>query len=123
MTDKKKLTPREAYALLTKFVEEKGADYVYAAPNEESEACLYVYNGAPSCLVGHVLVAAGVPFEEIKEVEETSAHTAVPRLLDVSVDLADALDAAQKKQDGGRPWGEALKAFEDALEVTGVEYK
>lgn len=87
-------------------------DFVYDAPDPESPySCRYVYNGAPSCLVGHVMVRLGFPLGEFKEYEGQSPQQFY-RDLGVSVRAADVLTGAQDWQDQGFTWSSSLAAAE-----------
>lgn len=103
--------------LMETAVNMKGPDYVYRVPDDRG-ACVYINDGQPSCLVGHVLVAAGVPVERLEVWEDTAAREVVGHLGpdDWDYDLGEALNRAQETQDSGAPWGEALAAFKEALE-------
>lgn len=133
MTETKKdLSVEEVRALIVRAIEEKGADYRYQMPTQvdretgdEWQDCVYVANGQPSCLVGHVLVMAGVPMLDIAPFEGTSADATWGSLMDgtphtyvrdddASV-VAQALWAAQREQDSGKTWGEALEAFDKTV--------
>jgi hypothetical protein len=98
----------------------KGEDYVYpiAVDGESTEwgGCDYVRDGQPSCIVGHVLVAAGVPPEQLSRHEGTSASNVVRSLKpEWGEEVGVALDSAQELQDSGSTWSEALKAFKMRL--------
>lgn len=107
------LTLEKAHELLKRAVEEKGADYVY--PEDEKWAdgmCRYFRpDGAPLCIVGHVLHYLGVT-------RVTEGRGAAAALLGAGVTTVPtthwALQEAQCCQDGGGTWGEALAAFEEA---------
>jgi hypothetical protein len=99
----------------------KGEDYVYPR-RETSEdeigwgGCDYIRDGQPSCIVGHVLVAAGVDPTALSLEEGQSAWTVTARLLpEWGTDIQRALDSAQSAQDQGMTWGEALEAFKEEL--------
>lgn len=105
---------------VTRLMEEavalKGEDFVYRTP--EDEDCCYIdpSDGSPSCIVGHVLVAAGVTAEIP---EGHSASSVIPRLMNEWADdrrLLTALDHAQSRQDSGTPWGDALRVFKETLD-------
>lgn len=104
------LTRVRAEELLAELVTEFGADYVYEPP--DGTACVYVWDGEPSCGVGHVLYRAGVPLDVLRAVDGTyvaGVHEAVvfedfaePAALDLLSDFQDGQDASV-------PWGEALR--------------
>lgn len=131
-TTKKDMSVEEVRALIVRAIEEKGADYRYQMPTQvdpetgdEWQDCVYVADGQPSCLVGHVLVMAGVPMPSILPYEGTSADATWGSLMDgtppttyvrgESSVVAQALWAAQQAQDNGKTWGEALEAFDKTV--------
>lgn len=101
----------------------KGADYRIT-----NGVCQYVNQDGPElqpdCLIGHALVDLGVPMEKflgdavIGEVETwinaCKISTLLPSgVLNVKVEdpkVITAMSAAQRLQDDGGSWGEALKA-------------
>ncbi|AGY47121.1 hypothetical protein CN1A_12 [Clavibacter phage CN1A] len=103
--------------LLEAAVDKKGREYV--DPDALSHTrCSYAKDGAPSCIVGHVLVDLGVPVEELTDsglgevselfndndpyyVEIVSRVTATGPALEV-------LSKAQAVQDQQGTWGDAL---------------
>jgi hypothetical protein len=121
---------------VTRLMEEavalKGEDYVYEQPTSNpddilSPTCYYVWDNQPSCIVGHVLYAAGVPLDDLHEHEGNAAlmvaAALIPEWNDGKDDssrvgptrLVRALDKAQSAQDSGSTWGEALRAFKEEL--------
>lgn len=54
VTEVPTLTVERAIELLRRAVAEKTPEYVYP-PAADGETCVYVENGAPSCVVGHVV--------------------------------------------------------------------
>lgn len=123
----------KARALLAKAVEAKGEDYVYldeADLPSSTKECLYLeyekvdydedeeiyrFQGpkGPSCIVGHVLVYAEVPFPKITEHEGENAGVAAAEAFTSPI-VIEALNRAQSKQDhpSGFTWGEAVEEFE-----------
>jgi hypothetical protein len=121
----------EARKQLRAAIEKNGADYVYKAKTEGGESCLYleyekvdrdeeegtyqyINPTGPSCIVGHVLVAKGVPNPQITRHEGEDAAVATEGVFG-SVIVRKALKRAQAHQDGGHPWGEALEEFESYI--------
>lgn len=114
---------------VTRLMEEavalKGEDYVYEQlPTCDPDAitpttCYYVWDDQPSCIVGHVLHAAGVPLDRLRVREGIAAHMVVRAEApdDWDTSLEDALDAAQGLQDSGGTWGQALAAFKKDLGI------
>lgn len=118
-----------ARLLLKKAIETRGENYVYkpqigskctylnyesAAVVEPNEAVFKNPNGA-ACLIGFMLVEAGVTFDQLQVCEGQSA------LLTAELVFSDhailrALDYAQSIQDEGGTWGEAREAFETSIE-------
>lgn len=97
-------------------------EYVYEAPEHMQVAtapanCFYVHTAKDGtetcgCVVGHVLNRLGVPLEEMKRYEGSSAYDMVDELINTSESALLALDAAQGHQDIGTPWGETLRRVE-----------
>jgi hypothetical protein len=118
------ITLEEAEALLSRAVEERGADYVYRIPVIDGEStCSYFDQAtqAPSCIVGHVLAYKGLTFMDLSG-EGLNTYANVEALSDLEVIKVDnetlaLLHIAQSEQDAGMPWGrvveEALKTYED----------
>lgn len=126
------LTADKARQYMREAVEDAGADYVYRQHHSE---CLYVVGGEPACLIGHVLIKAGVGVEEFptregddplgllgfregqkgraREREQLSGIAA-------NESVARALTAAQEMQDAGATWGSALEEFEQDLAESAV---
>ena len=111
------LTAETALELLERAVQEKGPDYVYPKSDTQDEdgdgdyVCLYRNaDGSPSCIVGHVFNYLGVlP----KVGEGRSARQAVMDLGLVTGKwnpTSEILQTAQRDQDAGATWGEALAA-------------
>lgn len=112
-------------------IELKGADYVYQSVPSPADNCLYleyariehhmdddghevttyVDPACPSCLIGYVLAAMGVPFEQITRHEGENALEAAKGVFHSEI-VRTALLKAQGKQDGGDTWGEAVEEFE-----------
>jgi hypothetical protein len=72
MSDVIEIGKEQAVALLERAVAEKGADYEYQPvphPNRGTQ-CQYQFDGAPSCIVGHALVYAGVPVETLVKLDK-----------------------------------------------------
>lgn len=106
---------------LAEAVAEKGADYVYLIDGSGTGDCNYLTycDGAPtgpSCLVGHVLVKAGVPMDLIAKAEGQNAEYALRTVgVDVTEGMACALNQAQSAQDAWDTWGKAVEEFESSL--------
>lgn len=112
---------------LAEALAEKGADYVYpqdrqTTPRGDHLACRYLDYDAqhlpvgPSCIVGHVLVKAGVPMEDLGANEGRPAFRVLPKFFPgMSPVLGDALSTCQAEQDLGKPWGQAVAAFETVV--------
>lgn len=109
------ITAAEARELLTRAVEEMGAEYVYPDPGH----CRYFNDdGTPSCLVGHVLAYKGVAAVTFADRidNETTVDGLRSWMLTADDRTARALRAAQAKQDSGEDWGTALAAAVHLLE-------
>jgi hypothetical protein len=107
----------ETVDLLKAVVAEKGEDYVYQKRNDGYD-CVYVYDGQPDCIVGHVLHRLGVTAEEMSDgdsVWDENSHGVLYYLeyrerLQFEPRAAHVLESAQYFQDRGYTWGASLKA-------------
>lgn len=103
-------------------------DFVYRPTS--GDGCMYlrygehgVPTGEGSCLVGQVLIKAGVPVEALALHEGNGAHAILEggegnhQVAVVSETARHALAAAQEKQDSRWTWGDALAVFDKAMEV------
>lgn len=131
------ITARRALELLIDVVDTYGPETVYertdihtiwyraASPGSEViEGCRYEYEGAPSCLVGHVLYRAGVTVDLLRQLDQEGcpAGALAYGVESVEVGAALVLDVAQRYQDNGATWGEALDMARDAYEkLRGLE--
>jgi hypothetical protein len=106
------LTYDRTVELLRRVVAEKGSDYVCPTVDDgDDEACRYVVDDQPSCLVAHVFVAAGVTVDELREVEGHGPTSVLerPQFLAWADQPARLLLArAQNGQDERHPWGEVV---------------
>ena len=106
------ITATTALNLLEEVVREKGGDYVY--PN--LDRCIYFDDeGAPSCIVGHVLAKLGAIEGDLKskigpgiKVNEALLTSLIIDGIELEEDAMNLLRAAQRKQDEGSTWGAAV---------------
>lgn len=103
------VTVADVTPVIKKLVEEFGEDYVYP---RAGAVCVYQLDGEPSCIVGHVLDRLGVPYEEWWDDDQADAE----RLPFKDELVSSALAHAQRQQDIGYSWGEALEAYQRRLE-------
>lgn len=116
------LDAAKAVELLKAAVAERGERYVYSEPED---GCVYVADGAPSCLVGEALVAHGLPvgffYQAVSYDKQFAAEAnGLPMSLlhkagvlpFVTARARAALTAAQNVQDQGCSWGDALERAE-----------
>lgn len=95
---------------MDKVVNKKGVDYVYT---EEFDTCnnFDARTGDPRCIVGHILHALGVKFEDCRHggaVGTTvNALRATRPELTFTLGAVMTMQAAQTAQDGGVSWGQA----------------
>ncbi len=118
----KVMTAEICLKLLADIVEKFGGDHVYQrlcpAESENAEGGCYNWDrdlGCPSCLVGQVMFAWGIPGEFLSGHHEVSSGVLVNAInrdatLPFTVGtLADQiLFDVQDSQDCGKPWGTAL---------------
>ena len=101
----------ETLELLESVVAENGTDFVY--PDEWKDSigtCLYVKpdGSGPACIVGNVLHRAGVPLDELSQMEGQAADTVSGRY-GFDSEASMLLWRAQDEQDAGNTWGDALE--------------
>ncbi len=109
----------------------KGTEYVYPAPEGDSDDEDYGYDdyrngmdcvystpeGAPACIIGHALYKIDpdlVPGYD-KVADFTSLVDSDPRLQGLSSEVVRAGQRAQALQDEGETWGRALERFEEIV--------
>ena len=124
------ITARRALELLTDVVDTYGEETRYTRVELHSGygepipkdcllvemGCRYFYNGAPSCLVGHVLHRAGWSVNALRNLDDGGIaaqdlwYADLPQgATGLTQGAALALEKAQELQDVGDTWGEALK--------------
>jgi hypothetical protein len=99
-----------ALDLLAMAVEQRGDYFVYVAGRRQK--CLYTTDGGPQCLVGRALSLAEVSEDDL----EALGHRGVRDLycqgslpVRLTLGAVAVLDAAQRAQDRGYAWGDALE--------------
>lgn len=132
MADRLLLTGEQALLLLRKVVFEKGADYVYKGPNPDRPTiCYNVWDGQPSCIIGHVLAELGLKASDYED-QALGAELSITSLAgllrssktfewDISGDAVKVLSVAQEMQDEGHSWGAALEAAQIDFERIAAE--
>ena len=118
----------EALELLERAVAEKGADYEYRSPT--GSACVYTYDGKPSCILGHALSYKGVVVPEAtsglvynwndQRIEHVAHTVALAQGVWLSPGAWLVWSAAQEVQDGGASWGSAVAAAKQAARAAGL---
>jgi hypothetical protein len=115
------LTPEFADELLDAVVAAEGEHSHYFAPGYRDRTamiidevgCFYVHDGQPACLIAHVLHRAGVPLALLAAREGLNAEIVLDQLarqgvIRVDPETAATLAAAQRLQDSGASWDEAV---------------
>jgi len=101
----------EVLAALRDVVADKGADYMYPEELKNRNGnCVYVRDGRPACIVGHVL--ARLNFNLLGQ-SVVRRNGSAGMLDGVTGRAAQALRQAQRTQDSGDSWGLALAAAEE----------
>lgn len=111
----------QALELLDRAVHQEGygEDYVYT---DHHEYCMYADSrDEPKCLVGHALHLAGVDISRLSHptdldgnIIDTDIFTLHEfKKVDLANEAAVVFDRAQRSQDSGETWGEALEAARD----------
>lgn len=101
-----------ALDLLAAAVSRRGGDFVYQpvwVDEPRYLTCLYARDGAPDCIVGHVLAAAGVRPRELEAMRDDGIEDLyrADRLpIDLTLGALAVLHTAQQSQDRGCPWGD-----------------
>lgn len=96
-------------------VASENPDFVYRAPGDRV-SCVYVRNGAPSCLVGHGLWNTGLIGAEFENLIQNGIKINTMgvggALIALGVELdpeeVELLECIQDDQDCGTPWGECV---------------
>jgi len=115
----------EALELLNQVVRDKGEGFVY--DEDEREECVYIENGRPSCIVGHVFHALGVNSEfrdSMGEVRNVGgAVTVLHREGEIAFTqkAASLLQRVQVRQDNGLMWGFAVAQATASRELGGLD--
>jgi len=112
------ITREQFIEAMHKAVAERGEDFVYPDEWRESASCLY-YIESPmgvregACIVGKAIeIATG---GEVYTGYNAAAYEVLSEEYDLAGDVGDAAFVAQRVQDTGGTWGEALAAFEEYL--------
>lgn len=110
------VTYEDALGLLQRQVEKKGADYIYTDHYEDCELAGRkpgTDEAEPRCIVGHVYADLGVPVIDLVSIYGTVGCETVRFDYEYGIrfeqDAIDLLRSAQREQDGGMPWGDAVK--------------
>jgi len=104
----------EVLAALREVVADKGADYVYPEEWENQDSgCVYVRDGQPACIVGHVLARLDSALLDSEVVRSNRSANVLPEV-GFEHHAAWLLRAAQRVQDVGGTWGSAFAAAERA---------
>ena len=117
---------RQAYNLLEEVVAEFGRHYVDPGTKPDSCGCDYATSNSENelvagCIVGQVLVKAGAELDSLDRLYGTIGflEEEVKRLCDIELTLGArlVLRAAQRVQDKGGEWGDALLAADDTFRI------
>lgn len=127
MTETKTLGARESWVLLEQVVEEFGYDYVDPGSQTEGAGCDYTRydenkeDYVCGCIVGQVLHKFGVEVEDLRKLWGSIGllEDEVKSLFDIELTVGArlVLRAAQRVQDKGNTWGDALHAAEDTYRI------
>lgn len=122
----KTFTDEQVTEAIEKVVAERGGDYVYDSGRGDSGCFYSTTDGKPSCIVGYVINELNPEaFEKVAAKESklgqswgvTGALWAADGGMNVSEEVARALQDAQDAQDGCEPWGDALESYKRSLGV------
>lgn len=124
------LGARQSFNLLEEVVREFGRDYVDPGSQADGPGCDYTATNSEGdtvagCIVGQVLVKAGAELDSLDCLYGTIGFLTdeVKGLLDIELTLGArlVLRAAQRVQDKGNTWGDALLAAEDTYRILASE--
>lgn len=105
-------------------------DFRYRSPLGADASCVYVYNGCPSCLLGHALWDAGLidtSFEHLQTEKyprpglsgwaNEDGFDEVAEILGLELDPVEQvwLEAAQSAQDDQKTWGRSVELADEAV--------
>lgn len=108
------LTYDRAVELAREVVADFGEEYVYPENQKRRESesslpsCVYVHEGHPSCLVGHILHRHGVDLDVLGNHEFRGAWFLAGDLAGADAKTRLFLDVVQSSQDGGTTWAQAV---------------
>lgn len=112
-----------AVQLLQQQVEKVGADHIYVLDENQRQCVYFDREGCPSCIVGHVLAEVGVKAGQVHEQWRTpysisdmgngiSINSVDVEGVEMTEGARIVFAAAQRRQDQGSTWGEALAGAE-----------
>lgn len=110
-----KIDEHQAIATLRELVQ-GNEDFVYEP--HDNGLCTYVHNGQPDCLVGQALHKLGVPLDALERIQDgdTFDPAGIGEVSDDTFELTplatSLLAEAQRYQDTGYPWHDALQVAE-----------
>ena len=114
----KKITDEQFTKALEAVVKERGEDYTYPREEENPDywilgSCVYQVEGRPACIIGAAIAHLGGDLAGISS-QNTNPGKAVKEAgLEVSGSVSNAMSVAQRAQDIGKTWGDALRAYYD----------
>lgn len=113
MNTDKKITEQMLIDSLYEIVA-KNPDYVYDDRDSEGFCRYFNDEGAPSCVVGHVIAQHGITAEQIEHVKYSGAAAVIRVTTEalLSARGVTLFSSVQAWQDAGTPWGEALENAE-----------
>lgn len=85
-------------------VAEEGEDYVYAPPS----GCVYVHDGAPSCLIGCALYDLGISLDELAEHDLHGGYSALALPYWADERTKNLATKVQSWQDERYTWGDSV---------------
>lgn len=111
------ITTEQVTEAIEQVVAEFGEGYTYPKEHKAANgACQYVYDGKPDCIAGQVLHRLGVPIEQLMLWEDLACDgTVVCEAFIGDPGALLFLQAAQKVQDQGQTWGQALSEYQHRL--------
>jgi hypothetical protein len=114
------LTYSQVHDTAVQVVSEVDKNFIYCPPGHGQ--CVYVYEGAPSCIVGHILARLGTDIKTLvnwdNSVNSGIGSVALRDELNFNTDVLVFLRKLQGEQDNMSTWRRSLESASDLVDVT-----
>lgn len=116
MSFRTRITRDDVVKELPDIIATRGEDFIYEVPSGAGGTCMYIWDDAPSCLIGCYLVSKGVPIDAFKRFEGSAIDDAYDKgcvPIAIETDALSLLSRIQRYQDDSYSWG---TSFINAIE-------